>query len=140
MNTTKTNIKSNSFSKMMITRKSISKIVMLSLTLLLLGFSSFAKSSKTETKGKENETSEIRKQLFNQIQFPDFMKDNNSVEESVNVFFQVEKNGNIKVVKTDYKNDTLNKFIIDELKKAKLESLEVNEENVYKINIRFKLL
>ena len=140
MNTTKTNIKSNSFSKMMITRKSISKIVMLSLPLLFLGFSSFAKSSKTETKGKENETSEIRKQLFNQIQFPDFMKDNNSVEESVNVFFQVEKNGNIKVLKTDYKNDTLNKFIIDELKKAKLESLEVNEENVYKINIRFKLL
>lgn len=140
MNTPKTNIKSKSFSKMMIAPKSNSKFAMLSLLLLFLGFSSFAKSSKNESAEKEKETSEIRKQLYNQIQFPDFMKENNSGEESVNVFFQVEKNGNIKVVKTDCENDLLNKFIIAELKKAKLESLEIIEENVYKINIRFKLL
>ena len=90
--------------------------------------------------GKERETSEIRKQLYTQIQFPKFMKEKNSGEESVNVFFQVEKDGNIKVVRTDSKNETLNRFIIAEMENAKLESHSVNEENVYKINIHFKLL
>lgn len=114
-----------------------SKMAILSLLLLFVGFSSFAKS---ETFSKEKETMEIRKQLYAQIQFPKFLIENNTYEESVNVIFQVEKNGSIHVVRTDSKNEDLNKFISEELAKAKLESLAVNEENIYKINIRFKLL
>ena len=139
MKTTKMSTKTTPSSKMMNAPKSISKFAMLSLFFLLIGFSSFAKSGN-EMSGKERETSEIRKQLYTQIQFPKFMKEKNSGEESVNVFFQVEKDGNIKVVRTDSKNETLNRFIIAEMENAKLESHSVNEENVYKINIHFKLL
>lgn len=137
MKTTKMNTQTTISSLGMNAPKSISKMLVLSLLFMLLGFSSFAKS---EISSKEKETTEIRKQLYSQIQFPGFMKEKKSGEESVNVVFCVDKNGNIKVMKTDSKNESLNKFIVAEMENAKLESLKVNEENIYKINIHFKLL
>ncbi len=136
MKTTKMN-NSTISSQGMNAPKSISKMLVLSLLLMMLGFSSFAKS---EISSKEKETTEIRKQLYSQIQFPGFMKEKSAGEESVNVVFSVDKNGNIKVMKTDSKNESLNKFIVAEMENAKLESLKVDEENIYKINIHFKLL
>ncbi len=137
MKTTKMNNQTKSSTSRMNAPKSNAKIAMLSLLFMLIGFSAF---SKSEISATEKETFEIRKQLYSQIQFPKFIKEKYSGEESVNVFFQVEKDGNIKVVKTDSKNDSLIKFIVLEMENAKLESVKVNNENVYKINIHFKLL
>ena len=39
----------------------------------------------------------------------------------MNVVFCVDKNGNIKVMKTDSKNESLNKFIVAEMENAKLD-------------------
>ncbi len=116
------------------------KMNFLILLFLFLGFSSFAKSTASEISGKEKLTKEIRKQLINHIQFPSFMKQSNSSEESVNVLFKIQKDGSISIVKTDSKNESLNKFIEAELAKTKLVSLQLNGEDLYKINIRFKLL
>ncbi|MBL0049018.1 MAG: hypothetical protein IPP32_13085 [Bacteroidetes bacterium] len=71
MKTTKMN-NSTISSQGMNAPKSISKMLVLSLLLMMLGFSSFAKS---EISSKEKETTEIRKQLYSQIQFPGFMKE-----------------------------------------------------------------
>ena len=129
------NIKLNSSLRVMRAPKSISKIGMLSLLFLLISFSSFAKTTHLE-----KETSEIRKQLFSQITFPDFMKEKESGEENVSVLFKIEKGGKIKVIRTDSKNETLNKFILTEMEQSKLEAINSTEETIYKINIRFKLL
>jgi hypothetical protein len=137
MKTTKMNQSKMNLSTRMLGFKNISKVAVLALAFLFMGTASFAKS---ESSAKEKETTEIRKQLYAQIQFPKFLTENNTGDESVNVLFKVEKNGSIKVVKTDSSNESLNKFITEELTHAKLASLVVSEDNVYKINIRFKLL
>ena len=72
MKTTKMNTQTTISSLGMNAPKSISKMLVLSLLFMLLGFSSFAKS---EISSKEKETTEIRKQLYSQIQFPGFMKE-----------------------------------------------------------------
>ncbi len=140
MKTTKMSSQEKSSESRMQVPKSITKIVLLSLVFLSFTLSSFSKSNFSESSTKERETTEIRKQLFSQIQFPDFMREDHLEEVSVNVLFQVEKNGSIKVVRTDSSNEHINKFILAEMEHAKLDSLGVNEENIYKINIRFKLL
>ena len=137
METIQENINLNTSLNVMYAPKSISKIGMLSLLFLLISFSSFAKTTHLE---KEKETSEIRKQLFSQITFPDFMIEKESGEENVSVLFKIEKGGKIKVIRTDSKNETLNKFILTEMEQAKLEAINSTEETIYKINIRFKLL
>lgn len=107
---------------------------------LLVSTSSFAKTSLSESNSKERITAEIRKQLNEQIKFPEFFKTNNTNNESVNVLFQVKSDGTVKVVKTDGPNENLNAFIEQQFKKARIVSVQGSEEELYKINIHFKLL
>lgn len=114
--------------------------LLVALFALLLSTNSFAKTSLNESKSKEKVTTEIRKQLNEQIKFPEFIKSGNTKNESVNVLFQVKSDGSVMVVKADGPNENLNTFIEQEFRKAKIESVQVNDSELYKINIHFKLL
>jgi hypothetical protein len=140
MKTTSINFQNPTSSTKKLVQTGSKKILLFSLLFLSFTFSAFSKSTSSENIKREKEITAIREQLFAKIQFPAFMKESNLAEESVNVFFQVQKDGSIKVIRTDAKNEQLNQFILLELQNAKLDSLEVSEDNVYKINIHFKLL
>ena len=56
------------------------------------------------------------------------------------VTFKIEKDGSVKVMKTNSENKELNNYITEKLNSAKIESLQTNSDNLYQINIRFKLL
>ena len=139
MKTTKMNIKNQVASSVMNGQKSVSKFVMLGLLILATTFGATAGTLKNKT-SKDKEVSEIRTQLFDQIQFPSFLIDKNTKEENVTVTFKIENDGSVKVMKTNSENKELNNYITEKLNSAKIESLQTNNDNLYQINIRFKLL
>ena len=89
---------------------------------------------------KDKEVSEIRSQLYSQIEFPAFLIDKNTKEENVTVTFRIENGGTIKVMKTNSENKELNNYITEKFNGAKIETTPVSEEKLYQVNIRFKLI
>lgn len=99
-----------------------------------------AKNGEAEKFQKERETLEIRKQLDNQLEFPDFLKKQSISSESVNVLFKVDTSGTIQEVNTTSSNTELNNYIVEQLEGAKLSSIKLKETAQYRVNIHFKLL
>lgn len=139
MKTTKMNIKNHTSSMIVNGQKSVSKFVMLGLLILATTFGATAGTLKNKN-SKDKEVSEIRTQLFDQIQFPSFLIDKNTKEENVTVTFKIEKDGSVKVMKTNSENKELNNYITEKFNGAKIETTPESEEKLYQINIRFKLI
>lgn len=135
-------INSNLFSKLNKTNvlKGSRKISFLILVFIAFQFPSKAKNGEAEKFQKEKETLEIRKQLDNQLEFPDFLKKQSISSESVNVLFKVDTSGTIQEVNTTSSNTELNNYIVEQLEGAKLSSIKLKETAQYRVNIHFKLL
>lgn len=113
------------------------KISLLILVFMAFQIPSKAKNGEAEKFQKEKETLEIRKQLDNQLEFPDFLKKQSI---SVNVLFKVDTSGTIQEVNTTSSNTELNNYIVEQLEGAKLSSIKLKETAQYRVNIHFKLL
>jgi hypothetical protein len=105
--------------------------------ILLSGSAGFSKNNDKEK--EEGDLTEIRNQLYKQIDFPHSLK-KPDMNERVSITFQIGKDGKLRVLHVTSENNELTDYVIQKVGSINIVSKEEDRNKIFKINVIFKVL